>query len=100
MYASTRPILAPTRAQARPVFTREVSAERGVRLPGGSRLQGVTRVSIYLSEDPTYDAKPEAEKVCSSPLAHYFCFLAFVQLKLTSPGQTLKAWKLQVWGAG
>ena len=63
MYASTRPILAPTRAEARPVFTREVSAERGVRLPGGSRLQGVTRVSIYLSEDPAYDAKPEPEKV-------------------------------------
>ena len=65
MYADARPILAPTRAEARPVFTREVSAERGVRLPGGSRLQGVTRVSIYLSEDPAYDAKPEAEKVLS-----------------------------------
>ena len=68
MYASTRPILAPTRAEARPVFTREVSAERGVRLPGGSRLQGVTRVSIYLSEDPAYDVKPEPEKVLSCPL--------------------------------
>ena len=61
MYASTRPILAPTRPEARPVFTREVSAERGVRLPGGSRLQGVARVSIYLSEDAAYDAKPETE---------------------------------------
>lgn len=69
MYASTRPILAPTRAEARPVFTREVSAERGVRLPGGTRLQGVTRVSIYLSEDPAYDAKPEAEKVWPCPRA-------------------------------
>ncbi len=49
------------------MFTREVSAERGVRLPGGSRLQGVTRVSIYLSEDPAYDAKPEPEKVASCP---------------------------------
>jgi len=63
MYGSTRPILAPTRAEARPVFTREVSAERGVRLPGGSRLQGVTRVCIYLSEDTAYDVKPEPEKV-------------------------------------
>ena len=63
MYGSTRPILAPTRAEARPVFTREVSAERGVRLPGGSRLQGVTRVCIYLSEDTAYDVKPEPERV-------------------------------------
>ena len=73
MYASTRPILAPTRAEARPVFTREVSAERGVRLPGGSRLQGVTRVSIYLSEDPAYDAKPEPEKVSPVPLLDPGC---------------------------
>ena len=79
MYADMGPILAPTRAEARPVFTREVSAERGVRLPGGSRLQGVTRVSIYLSEDPAYDAKPEAEKVISchvadpSPPPSFYC---------------------------
>ncbi len=69
---SMRLILAPTRAEARPVFTREVSAEQGVRLPGGSRLQGVTRVSIYLSEDTAYDAKPEAEEVSATALCPHF----------------------------
>lgn len=63
------------------MFTREVSAERGVRLPGGCRLQGVTRVSIYLSEDSLYDAKPEADKVglaisCVSELRGPMCVLA------------------------
>ncbi|CAL8467270.1 g6807 [Coccomyxa elongata] len=49
--APTPPIVVPARDAARdPVLARDVSADRGVRLPNGARLR-VTRVNIFLSEE-------------------------------------------------
>lgn len=46
--APTPPIVVPARDAARdPVLARDVSADRGVRLPNGTRLR-VTRVNIFL----------------------------------------------------
>lgn len=101
MYASTRPILAPTRPEARPVFTREVSAERGVRLPGGSRLQGVARVSIYLSEDAAYDAKPETEvQPGAHPTMLYHALSASRQIatRYRVTFHLLEQWQKLSWG--
>ncbi|KAK9916747.1 hypothetical protein WJX75_006528 [Coccomyxa subellipsoidea] len=54
------PIVVPRRNASRdPVLTRDVSAERGVRLPNGTRLR-VTRINIFLSEEETGDAPADA----------------------------------------
>lgn len=80
------PIVVPRRNASRdPVLTRDVSAERGVRLPNGTRLR-VTRINIFLSEEETGDAPADAPMVRPRPfLRPYF---VRTRLALVHPGCT------------